>query len=148
MPSVFPKLNLKDQSQIVVLNSPASFEPELKSLKGVDVVRDLKKAKALTFSIAFVTKHSEVEAVARSIGKKAAGDAIVWFAYPKKTSKKYQSEISRDSGGWDALGKEGFEPVRLIAIDEDWSAVRFRRATFIKTMTRPHEYRLTTKKNK
>ena len=37
--------------------------------------------------------------------------------------------------------KRSFEPVRMVAIDEDWSALRFRRAEFIKTMTRPQEHR-------
>ena len=32
--------------------------------------------------------------------------------------------------------EHGFEPVRQVAIDEDWSALRFRRAEHIKTMTR------------
>ena len=72
---------------------------------------------------------------------KAEGDAIVWFAYPKRSSKKYRSQIDRDNG-WNILGREGFEPVRMVAIDEDLSAIRFRRATFIKSMTRPKEYRL------
>ncbi len=43
------------------------------------------------------------------------------------------------------MGKAGFEPVRMVAIDEDWSAVRFRRVEFIKTMNRPEEVRLTKK---
>jgi hypothetical protein len=30
----------------------------------------------------------------------------------------------------------------MVAIDEDWSAVRFRRAGFIKNMTRDKEHRL------
>jgi len=30
----------------------------------------------------------------------------------------------------------------MVGIDEDWSAKRFRRAGFIKNMTRPEEYRL------
>jgi hypothetical protein len=34
------------------------------------------------------------------------------------------------------MGEAGFEPVRMIAIDEDWSAKRYRRVGFIKTMTR------------
>jgi hypothetical protein len=54
---------------------------------------------------------------------KAEGDAIVWFAYPKGTSKKYKSQIDRDNG-WNMLGHEGFEPVRMVAIDEDWSDSR------------------------
>ena len=44
------------------------------------------------------------------------------------------------------MGKAGFEGVRMVAIDEDWSAVRFRRVEFIKTMTRPDQVRLTKKK--
>ena len=31
----------------------------------------------------------------------------------------------------------------MVAIDEDWSAKRFRGAGFIKNMARPKEYRLT-----
>jgi hypothetical protein len=142
MPSVFTKLNLKSHKQIVVLGSPESFEGELAGLSGVQVIRDLKKAKEVTFSLAFVTTQEQVNALAPAIGKKAEGDAIVWFAYPKGSSKKYKSQINRDHG-WDVLGREGFGPVRMVAIDEDWSAVRFRRAGFIKNMTRGKEHRLT-----
>ena len=55
--------------------------------------------------------------------------------YPKGTSKKYKCEFNRDSG-WPALGAGGYEPVRMVAIDEDWSALRFRKAEKIKSMTR------------
>ena len=147
MPGVFAKLNLKDQTQIVILDAPASFEKELASLKGVDIVRDLKKAKLLSFSLAFVTTQKQVDALAPAIGRKAEGDAIVWLAYPKGSSKKYKSEINRDHG-WDPFGREGFEPVRMVAIDEDWSALRLRRAEFIKTMARPKEARLTERSKK
>jgi hypothetical protein len=142
MASVFGKLNLKDQKQIVVLGAPESFEGELQALKGVEVVRDLKKAKGVEFSLAFVMTQQQVDALGPAVARKAEGDAVVWFAYPKGSSKKYKSQINRDHG-WDVLGREGFEPVRMVAIDEDWSAVRFRRATFIKTMTRGKEHRLT-----
>src|SRR5712671_1802522 len=142
MSTVFAKLNLKDHKQIVVLGSLGSFEIELAALEGVEVIRDLKKAKQVTFSLAFVTMPEQVDALAPAIARKAEGDAIVWFAYPKGTSKKYKSRIDRDHG-WNVLGHEGFEPVRMVAIDEDWSAKRFRRAGFIKNMTRPKEYRLT-----
>jgi hypothetical protein len=142
MSTVFAKLNFKDHKRIVVLDSPDSFESELAALKGVEIIRDLKKAKEVTFSLAFVTTQEQINALAPTIAEKAGGDAIVWFAYPKGTSKKYKSEINRDHG-WDRLGHEGFERVRMVAIDEDWSAKRFRRAGFIKTMTRPKEYRLT-----
>jgi hypothetical protein len=136
MATVFAKLNLKDHKQIVVLDSPSSFESELAALEGVEVIRDLKKAKQVTFSLAFVTTPEQVDALAPKLALKAEGDAIVWLAYPKGTSKRYKSQIGRDNG-WNVLGHEGFEPVRMVAIDEDWSAKRFRRAGFIKNMTRP-----------
>ena len=142
--ATFAKLNLKDQTEIVVLNAPASFEPELKSLKGVTVRRDAKGGD-IGFSVAFVMTQKEVDALAAQVAKKAKGDAIVWFAYPKGSSKKYKSQINRDNG-WAVMGTAGFEPVRMVAIDEDWSALRFRRVEFIKTMNRPEEVRLTKKK--
>lgn len=142
MPGVFAKLNLKDHRQIVVLDSPATFEGELAALKGIDVIRNLKEVKGVTFSLAFVTTQAQVDARAPAIARKAEGDAIVWFAYPKGSSKRYKSQINRDNG-WKALGREGFEPVRMVAIDEDWSALRFRRVSFIKNLTRSKEHRLT-----
>ena len=140
MLSTFEKLNLKNYSHVVVLNAPPSFEPELAALQ-VPVVRSLKELDGIEFSLAFVTRQQEVDSLGKAIAKKAKGDAVVWFAYPKGTSKKYKSEINRDSG-WQVLGKAGFEPVRMIAIDEDWSACRFRRTEFIKTMTRAKEHRM------
>jgi hypothetical protein len=139
--TTFEKLNLKEQTQILVLNAPESFEPELKTLRGVTVQRDLNSASQIDFSLAFVTKQKEVDTLGKTIAKKVEGDAVVWFAYPKGSSKRYKSEINRDSG-WRVLGEAGFEPVRMVAIDEDWSAVRFRRVEFIKTLTRGKEHRM------
>ena len=141
--TVFEKLNLK-HSRIVVLNAPASFEPELAALDKVTVQRDLKGSDDIGFALAFVTTQPEVDTLGKSIGKRAKGDAVVWLAYPKGTSKKYKSAINRDNR-WRVLGEAGFEPVRMVAIDEDWSAVRFRRVEFIKTLTRPGEVRMTAK---
>ena len=139
MKRVFDKLQLKDQKEIVVLNAPKSFEVELARLKGVDVRRSLQGVKEIQFSLAFATTQAEVDAAVKGVAERAKGDALVWFAYPKGTSKRYTSTINRDTG-WDGLGKSGFEAVRMIAIDEDWSAVRFRRAEFIKSMKRDAEW--------
>jgi hypothetical protein len=139
MGTVFEKLQLKDQKEILVLNAPKSFEPELARLKGVTVHRALKDVKETLFSLAFVMTQAEVDAAAKGVAARAKGDASVWFAYPKGSSKRYTSTINRDTG-WASLGAAGFEAVRMIAIDEDWSAVRFRRAEFIKAMKRDKEW--------
>ncbi len=107
----------------------------LTSNTGVRVHRALSDSAAITFLLAFVTKQEEITRLAKAIGKKSKGDAIIWLAYPKGSSKRFRCDFNRDSG-WATLGTVGFEGVRQVAIDEDWSALRFRRVEFIKTMTR------------
>ena len=131
MPTTFDKLNLKDQQELVVLNAPSSFDAELAGLKGRTIQRTLAPAKQLDYLLAFVTKKAEVDSLAPQINKRANGDAIVWFAYPKGTSKKFKCDFNRDNG-WDALNRLGWETVRAVAIDEDWSALRMRRKEFVK----------------
>jgi len=135
MPPLFKKLNLKDEDEIVVVNAPTRFELELAKLSDVSVVRKLAKTRDIRFSLAFVTQQDELNALASDRTAKTRGDATLWFAYPKKASRRYTCEVSRDVG-WDVLGTAGFAGVRQVAIDEDWSAIRFRRVEYIKTMKR------------
>jgi hypothetical protein len=128
--TVFSKLNLKDQETVVVINSPQSFEDELRQLRGVKIERDTQGAKSVEFAIVFVTQRKEVDRAALALIKRLADDAILWFAYPKGTSKNIQSEVNRDTG-WEVLRRAGYDTVRLVAIDADWSALRFRRKEYI-----------------
>jgi hypothetical protein len=131
MATVFEKLNWKDQQEIVVLNAPESFEPQLAQLSVEKIHRNLSPLKDTAFLLAFVTRKNEVDSLAPQIAKRAKGDVTVWFAYPKGTSKKYKCDFNRDTG-WDALTAHGLETVRAIAIDEDWTALRFRRSEYVK----------------
>jgi len=131
MSPLFQKLNLKDQREIVIFNAPASFEPELKLLDGISVARNPKKPRAVSFALAFATQQAELDRLSKMLAAAAQGDALLWFAYPKGTSKRYQCEFNRDTG-WGVIRGAGFESVRMVAIDADWSAVRFRRLNFIK----------------
>ena len=142
MPTVFEKLNLKDHREILVVDAPASFESELAALSGVTVLRDPGNVKAVRFALAFATTQAEVDRLAKLLAAKADGDALLWFAYPKGTSKKYECDFNRDTG-WSALKCAGFDTVRAVAIDEDWSALRFRRVEYIKSATTG----VTTKEN-
>ena len=131
MATISEKLNLKDQQEILVLNAPASFSPELARLPVVTIHHHIESVAQIGFSLAFVTRKSEVDALAPKIAARAKGDATVWFAYPKGTSKKLKCDFNLDTG-WDKLKAAGFDTVRAVAIDEDWTALRFRRKEFIK----------------
>ena len=132
MATLFDKLQLKDHEEILVLHAPESFESELSKLPMLHIHRSLEALKEIRFSLAFVTKQAEVDALAKKIAARAKGDAAVWFAYPKGSSKKYKCDFNRDTG-WAALNAAGFDTVRSIAIDEDWTGLRFRRREFIKS---------------
>ncbi|MCC6243904.1 MAG: hypothetical protein IT353_13760 [Gemmatimonadaceae bacterium] len=133
MSALFKKLNLGVHRLIHILHAPPSFEGELAALTDVEVKR--KAVGRVHLAMAFVITQAELDAASAALAKVADGDAILWMVYPKKSSKKYACEFNRDTG-WHVLGAAGFEPVRAVAVDDDWSALRFRRAEFIKTMTR------------
>lgn len=136
MLAVFDKLQLKHQREILVVNAPASFEAHVEALKDVKVLRNPNTATAFGFALAFATRQREVDALSKVLAAKSDGDAVLWFAYPKGTSKNYTCDFNRDTG-WAVLKRLGFDTVRAVAIDEDWSALRFRRVEFIKPTKAP-----------
>ncbi len=130
MAGIFTKLNLGERQELVVLNPPESFLPELSRLPAINLHHHLTAVTETGFLLAFVTRKAEVEALAGPVAARATGDATVWFAYPKASSKNFQCDFNRDTG-WDALQAQGFDTVRAVAIDEDWTALRFRRKEYI-----------------
>src|SRR5258708_29230977 len=132
---LFNKLNLGAQRRIHVLDPPASFESELRARKGVEILRSVGPNDVVAFAVAFAMTQAAVDASSRKLAAAVHGDAVVWVAYPKGTSRRYKCDFNRDSG-WKVLGAAGFEPVRMVAIDEDWSALRFRLVQYIKSMSR------------
>ena len=136
MEALLKKLNLKENEKILLVNVPKNLGEIVEAFQARATVKTKYKASdKFTFTLLFVTKQIEVDSFAAAIAPVTKGDAAVWFAYPKGTSKNYKCEFNRDNG-WKILGELGFEPVRMVAIDDDWSALRFRRVEFIKTMTR------------
>lgn len=139
MTPIFKKLNYKDQSQILALNSPHSFESELNIMtEPASIITHEDEIPEIEFALVFVTKQLEIDELIPKIYPKLKGDAVLWFCYPKGTSKKYKCDFNRDTG-WKGLKKFNLEPVRQVAIDDDWSALRLRKIEFIKTMTRKEE---------
>lgn len=121
---------------MLILNAPDSFQKVLADLSpDTQLSQQLEKEKAFDFILAFVRYEEEINHLSPLFNAVLPGDGLLWFAYPKATSKKYSCNFNRDSG-WTMLGSFGFEPVRQVAIDEDWSALRFRRVEYIKKMSR------------
>jgi hypothetical protein len=143
MTPLFKKLNFKNHSAIVAINYPKSFEVELNAMRDiVPIIESIKKAKEIDFALLFVTKQKEIDGLIKEIYPKLKGDVALWFCYPKGTSKNYKCDFNRDTG-WQTVATYNLETVRMVAIDEDWSALRFRKIEFVKTITRRESFALT-----
>lgn len=143
MTPLFKKLNLGSAKTILVFNAPPSFEPFLAELIGVQIQRQPTADQRFRFALGFARNQRERDQACSTLVAATEGDAILWIAYPKGTSKRYRSDFNRDDD-WIILGAAGFEPVRQVSIDLDWSALRFRRVEFIKRLTRHDSMRIST----
>lgn len=135
MNTLLKKLNFKTQEHITLLDAPAEFNEQKDEFGSFLKVKERIEGKPVEFALIFVKTQNEIDTLAPKINELLEEDGLFWFAYPKKSSKRYQCEFDRDSG-WQVLGDLGYEPVRIVAIDQDWSALRFRKVKNIKNITR------------
>jgi hypothetical protein len=136
MDPLLKKLQFKE-GRLTVLGAPAALGPVISGWADEPEVAKVanRLGKHETFVLCFVQSPADIARQAPRVAAALPADGVVWFAYPKKSSPQYNPELSRDDG-WQPLGDAGWEPVRQVAVDEQWSAVRFRRVEFIETMTR------------
>ncbi len=134
MDALLKKLNHKPGVPVTVLGAPPEVGPLVDAWSAeTRVKRRLGRNEA--FVVAFVRTPAEVAERAPKAAAALSEDGILWVAYPKKSSTRYRSELGRDDS-WQPLGDAGMEPVRQVAIDADWSALRFRRAEHISRLQR------------
>jgi len=133
MKKLLEKLTYKGQKRIVVINADENFYINLnEALDGVQIDTAIDPRYPYEFILIFVRKASEVRLYTPCALHNLVADGKLWFCYPKKTSMKYKSDIDRDHG-WEPLSNAGLQGIRLVTIDEDWSAFRFRNVKYIKS---------------
>lgn len=132
MDPILKKMTWKEGMNIQVWNCPEELESLIEEWKNEGWI---DASKSPDFMLAFVQDEEEVKKYFFEMQAKAPEDQQIWMAYPKGSSKGYKAKINRDSG-WKYLGEFDYESVRQIAINEDWSALRFRKTKYVKVMTR------------
>ena len=133
MTNLLAKLNYKGQDRIAIINAEEDFSAVIGTdLKDVVIDKEIDPRYPYSFIILFVKSVSEVDHLTPMALHNLMADGILWFCYPKKTSKKYFTDLDRDHG-WKSLNDSGLFGVRMVSIDDDWSAFRFRNAKFIKS---------------
>ena len=124
------KLGLKPGMRALVIAAPSGYLKSLAPLpKGVVISEAMDGTHE--FVQFFATRKSDIEKSSSKLLKTAVPGALVWITYPKKTSG-VESDLSREAV-WAAMEGTGWRPVSQIAIDEIWSALRFRPTEDVKS---------------
>jgi hypothetical protein len=133
MKKLLEKLNYKGQQRIAVLNSDEVFFQSISSeLVNVIVDKEIDPRCPYSFILTFVKSISDIEQATPVVLHNLTADGVLWFCYPKKSSKTYSSDITRDVG-WKTLNDSGLFGIRMVSVDDDWSALRFRNIKYIKS---------------
>jgi hypothetical protein len=117
------KLQIRPGSTLALLHAPAGFAEMLYPLPPGAALEAQPKG-SYPLVLLFAQNQADLEARIVNALAALAADAILWVAYPKKSSK-VKSDLNRDAG-WHALSGRGYRPVAQIALDETWAAVRFK----------------------
>jgi hypothetical protein len=121
--SLSQKLQLKPDQCLLLLHPPAGYAAYLASeLTGVPLLTESQEQGEAV--LLFVSNLAEVASLAPEAIRLVKPDSLLWIAYPKGSSK-IKTDVNRDSL-WKTVEPTGWRPVRQIALDEVWSAMRFR----------------------
>lgn len=118
MQDIIKKFKFKDTG--IVIHAPTTIENELVKL-GCKTKFDKTKS---TNTLVFINDNKEFLSFLKTGLKNVEPDGVLWFAYPKGTSK-IKTDINRDTIR--ITGEEfGMTTVAAISIDDTWSALRFK----------------------
>lgn len=124
--SLAKKLLIKPSMNISLVNAPEGYSLSPEDLPpAVTLVTDPEPG-SLDFMMFFVKSLAELDERGPQAMALVKYDALAWLAYPKKTSK-IKTDIDRDNA-WAKMRTWGFAGVAMVAIDETWSAMRYRPA--------------------
>ncbi|MEP7142424.1 MAG: YdeI/OmpD-associated family protein [Ferruginibacter sp.] len=135
--SLLEKLQLKDERNLLIQGLPSTVEKQFVKISFAKNVTPLLKTRKIDFALVFAISHKQLKDILRDVVPALHENAKLWVAYPK-VSSKIVSDLSRDCH-WECISHFGFEEVRLINLDNIWSAVRFRRANQVRVPTMGNE---------
>jgi hypothetical protein len=117
------KLGIKPGAHLLLLNAPADYATRLEPVPEGATLHT-QPSGTYDFVQLFVRSRADLaEHLAIALQALKPG-GLLWFAYPKKSSG-VKTDITRDVG-WDIVTQAGLKGVAQVAIDETWSALRFR----------------------
>lgn len=116
------KLAIKPEQTVLLVNAPAGYKGTMGELPAG--AKFLKSAAAADAIQVFVNSKQELEAQLTTLKALLRPNGMLWVTYHKGTSK-VKTDINRDTIAAYAQSI-GLRAVAMIAIDEDWAALRLK----------------------
>ena len=123
--SLAQKLQLKASQRLRLLNAPQSYADQL-ARELPDIAVAAGGSGSTDAVLLFVSSLAEAERLAPTAIGAVKPDGLLWMAYLKGASK-VKTDVNRDRL-WEAIRPMGWLAIRQIALDDTWSALRFRPA--------------------
>lgn len=123
--NLLEKLQLGTEKNMLLQGLPLAIEKQFIKFSFAKNVTPLLKSKKIDFALIFAFSQKQLKDILNDVIPALHADAKFWIAYPKASSK-IASDLSRDCS-WDFIAEHGFETVRLVAVDNLWSAMRFKK---------------------
>lgn len=121
--SLFEKLELEDEKNILIQGLPSSIEKQFVKVTFVKNVTPLIKRKKIDFALVFAVNRNQLCSILADVLPALGEHGKMWIAYPKTTSK-IVSDLNRDCT-WDYLEQRGFQSITEVSLDHVWSAIRY-----------------------
>ena len=123
--SLLEKLQLKDERNLLLQGLPLAIEKQFIKLSFSKNVTPLLKSKKIDFALVFAFSKNQLQEILKEVMPALHTESKFWVAYPKASSK-IASDLCRDDS-WGFITAHGYESVRMVAVDNLWSAVRFKK---------------------
>jgi hypothetical protein len=117
------KLLIRPGSRVAIVNPPAGYAERLLPLPDGAALVDL--APGLDVVQVFARDRAELDR-SRDAVRSVRPGGLLWVCYPKG-GRRAGTDLNRDLL-WAAMGELGLAGVTLVAVDDVWSAMRFRPA--------------------
>lgn len=131
--SMAKKLRLAAGHKVAVLNAPDGYTARL-SPGPIDIGTRLQAAQAYDVVQLFVTSTDELRRLGPDAMRAVKPDGLLWITYPKGGQTRGVTDLPA-TPSWtkrDVLGEitsvTGYKPVAFVAIDDNYTALRFKRA--------------------
>lgn len=126
------KLRMKAAHRVAILNPPPAYLPQLSPAPG-DLHFEAKPDQSYDVVQLFVNNTDELRALGANAIRAVKPEGLLWVVYPKGGKTRGATDLpatpwwTKSDVLGEFTGELGYKPVAFVKIDDNWTALRFKR---------------------